>query len=163
RLPSIELIVVDDSAREDISELRQVLAGKDLLAHWLVHPHPIRLPAVSFYEGFARAQGRYVIFAADDFRFDPRGPRQLFEAGLHEDYLAVHGYVESFDADGQMSYLGKDERTYDAFLKRGLTVSSLLLARSVVDDIGLFDPHIVAADSFEWDFVARILRKYSIS
>ena len=161
-VPALELIVIDDAERGRVPDQIRALVETFPALSYLAHPHSIGLPAVSFFEGFVRAKGRYVLFTSDDFVFESRGLSGLLEAALQGDHPAVHGHVQSFEADGGVTYIGRDETGYDASSRRDLSPAALLLAKSVLDDVGLFDPHVFAADHSAWDLVERILRKYSI-
>src|SRR5256885_2305075 len=46
-----------------------------------------------------------------------------------------------------------------SFLK---AANSILAPRAILEDVGLFDPHVAAARLCDWDLWRRILKKYPI-
>ena len=162
-LRNIELIVVDDGSRDGTAQQIETLMAADGRVSCLRHPENIGLPAISEYEAFVRARGEYIAFGFDDFVFGPSALFDLMEFPSRSLQSVVHGYVGWFDGHGNQHFYGKDEAPYENLrFFNFLGNSSFLVPRAILQDVGLFDPHIAATRMCDWDLWYRILRKYPI-
>jgi hypothetical protein len=162
-LRELELIIIDDGANDGTSEQIDALMAADSRVSCLRHPKNIGIPAISEYEGFIRARAAFIAFAFEDFIFadDSLGP--LLAAAEHDPTSAMHGYVEYIDRDGRLNYYGKSGFHYRHLRSHNfLANASFIVPRAILEDVGLYDPHIAATRLCDWDLWRRILLKYSI-
>src|SRR3954470_8183928 len=66
-LRSVELIIIDDASTEHTGNYIEQIMKADARVSCLRHRKNIGLPAVSEFEGFLHARGRYLAFGFDDF------------------------------------------------------------------------------------------------
>jgi GT2 family glycosyltransferase len=159
-LRNIELIVIDDGSTDGTAQQIEAFMAADGRVSCLRHPENIGLPAISEYEAFARARGEFVAFGFDDFIFEPNALSDLVAFPLTSSRSVVHGYVGWFDGGGN---LGKDPVPHEQMkFFNFLANAGFLVPRAILEDVGLFDPHIAAARLCDWDLWCRILKKYPI-
>ncbi|MEJ0075767.1 MAG: glycosyltransferase [Alphaproteobacteria bacterium] len=163
-LTNFELIIIDDGTSGDADRSISDLMAADARVNCLRHPRNIGLPAVSEFEAFTRANGRYFAFGFDDFVFDQTALSRLVDAAEGLPGSVVHGFVEWFDEQGRQYFYGKDAVPQEGLkFYNFLGNSSFLVPRSVLDEVGLYDPHIAATRLSDWDLWRRIHRKYPIA
>lgn len=163
----IELIVVDDGSTDDtpnvvspyadrIRYIRQANSGV----------------CVTRNTGIRASQGKFVAFLdADDIWMPEKIQKQMEAQILHPDAGCIGCGVELVDGDLQASrqvwhddLLGSPEqRLNDVFLRRewvGGSCSGAFVSRSVLDQIGLFDASLTAAE--DWDMWLRIVQFHPV-
>jgi len=162
-LRDIELIVVDDGSIDDTAQQIEALMAEDERVSCLRHPENIGLPAVSEFEAFVRARGEFVAFGFDDFVFEPNALSELVAFPLTSSRAVVHGYVGWFDGLGNQHFYGEDAIPHEQMkFFNFLANAGFLVPRAILEDVGLFDPHIAAARLCDWDLWRRILNRYPI-
>jgi GT2 family glycosyltransferase len=162
-LRNIELIVVDDGSTDGTAQQIEAFMAADRRVSCLRHPENIGLPAISEYEAFVRARGEFVAFGFDDFIFEPNALSDLVAFPLTSGRSVVHGYVGWFDGKGNRHFYGKDPVPHEQMrFFNFLANAGFLVPRAILEDVGLFDPHIAAARLCDWDLWCRILKKYPI-
>ena len=162
-LENLELIIIDDASTDGTADQIQTLMKDDPRVSCLTHPYNIGLPAISEYEAFIRSRGEYIAFAFDDFVFDEEAISALLEASRIQSDSVIHGYIRYFDEYGRPHALGRDSVTHELLnYYNFLGNASFLISRAVLEDVGLFDPHIAASRLCDWDLWRRILCKYPI-
>jgi glycosyltransferase involved in cell wall biosynthesis len=162
-LRDLELIVVDDGSTDGTAQQIAALMATDARVSCLAHPANIGLPAVSEYEAFMRARGEYIAFGFDDFIFDRDALSRLMAFPLTSPRSVVHGYVGWFDGQGRQNFYGKDAIPHERLkFFNYLANASFLVPRAILQDVGLFDPHVAATRLCDWDLWCRILKKYPI-
>lgn len=162
-LRDLELIIIDDASPEPTDGYLERLMQTDARVSCLRHRANIGLPAISEFEGFLRARGHYVAFGFDDFIFKPNALMDLVTIAKDAPNSVVHGFVEWLDLAGRVHYYGKDAPPEEQLkFYNFLANASFLVPRSILQDVGLFDPHIAASRLCDWDLWRRIRRKYPI-
>jgi len=162
-LRNIELIVVDDGSTDGTAQQIEAFMAADGRVSCLRHPENIGLPAISEYEAFVRARGEFVAFGFDDFIFEPNALSGLVAFPLRSSRSVVHGYAAWFDGTGNRHFYGKDPVPHEQMkFFNFLANAGFLIPRAILQDVGLFDPHIAAARLCDWDLWCRILKKYPI-
>jgi GT2 family glycosyltransferase len=162
-LRNIELIVVDDGSTDGTAQQIEAFMAADGRVSCLRHPENIGLPAISEYEAFVRARGEFVAFGFDDFIFEPDALSDLVAFPPTSSRSVVHGYVAWFDGRGNQHFYGRDPVPHEQMkFFNFLANAGFLVPRAILEDVGLFDPHIAAARLCDWDLWFRILKKYPI-
>jgi glycosyltransferase involved in cell wall biosynthesis len=158
---NLELIIVDDASTDGTADQIDALMRADGRVSCLRHRFNIGLPAVSEYEAFLRARAPHLAFAFDDFIFNADALGRLLEASERRGGAVVHGYIECNDALGRLRYLGKDNIAYERLAFHNfLGNSSFIVPRTVIEDVGFYDPHIAVVRLCDWDLWRRIVREY---
>lgn len=178
---SWELNVVDDGSTDSSVEIvRRYAATEDRIR---LEPGPNEGVAAARNRGLAMSDRRstYVIFLDHDDVWLPTALEALVDVlDTHDEYVSVHGLARCIDADGRpppgddlfeqmqgrrafddggVVPLGLDEPTTFravAFHNWIVTPGVHLIRRTVLDDVGGFDPATVPAD--DWDLALRISR-----
>jgi GT2 family glycosyltransferase len=162
-LRELELIIVDDGSSDGTANQITALMEADGRVSRLRHPENIGLPAISEFEAFQRARGEYIAFGFDDFIFVRNALAELLALATASPRSVVHGYVESFDEDGNQHFLGKDPVPHERLrFFNFLANASFLVPRFILNEVGLFDPHVAATRLCDWDLWLRILQRYPI-
>lgn len=159
---SLELIIVDDGSTDGSGDTARKFAATDARVGVLSHAANIGLPAISEYEAYMRARGDLFLFAFDDFIFKPDALQQLVTAARQNPERVVHGYASLSDPDGGVIRLGTGHQHDKLLLENYIANSSFLLPRSVIEDIGLYDPHALASRLCDWDLLRRIHQRYPL-
>ena len=164
-LTELELIIVDDASTDGSADIIAEFMEKDGRVSCLRHPKNIGLPAVSEYEAYSKSRGRYIAFAFDDDVFFPDALHDLYtEAQKTPDQL-IYGSVEmrvvEFGSGGeQVVHLGASLSNNNINSGNYIANNSVLVPRFILEDIGLYDPHILMTRVCDWDLWRRISRKY---
>src|SRR5262249_24719746 len=147
----LELIIVDDASTDGTAEQIRALMQEDGRVSCLTHPYNIGLPAISEYEAYVRARGTFIGFSFDDFVFETDAFAGLL-AGAHEhEGSVVHGYAAWIDLIGRRHDLGRADLPHELLnFYNFLSNPSFLVSRKVLQEIGLYDPHIAAARLCDW-------------
>jgi hypothetical protein len=162
-LRDLELIIIDDGSVDGTADDIDALMARDPRVSCLRHPHNIGLPAISEYEAFTRARGAFFAFAFEDFVFADESLAGLLGAAESDPFSAVHGYAEWVDGEGRLHYYGKDVVDYLRLRYYNfLANSSFIVPRAILEEVGLYDPHIAATRLNDWDLWRRILFKFPI-
>jgi glycosyltransferase involved in cell wall biosynthesis len=158
-----ELIVIDDASTDGSADIIRRAMADDGRIGCLTHPRNIGLPAVSEFEAYLKSRGRFIGFAFDDFIFDPGAFEQLLPAARAHPQSLVHGYADMVGSDGHVNTLGKAEIPYGNLAKYNFIANaSVVVPKTIVEQVGFFDPHVLAARECDWDLWRRVHRHYPI-
>ncbi|MCA0404369.1 MAG: glycosyltransferase family 2 protein [Proteobacteria bacterium] len=163
---SWELIIVDDASTSGNFEFIQSYMKKDNRISCIRHPKNVGLPAISEYEAYMKSSADYFMFAFDDFVFELDAFEKLYQAITEQKQDFCFGYVQmavSFTKSGKPDFvhlgnfidkrLGLDASNY-------IANSSIILKREVLENVGLYDPHIFLVRECDWDLWQRISKRY---
>ena len=158
-----ELIVIDDASTDGSADIIRRAMVDDGRIGCLTHPRNVGLPAVSEFEAYLKSRGRFLGFAFDDFIFDPGAFERLLPAARANPQSLVHGYADMVGSDGQTTTLGKAEIPYGNLARYNFIANaSVVVPRTIVEQVGFFDPHVLAVRECDWDLWRRIHRHYPI-
>ena len=166
--PRWECIVVDDGSTDDTEEVVTRFIASEPRVSYIRQAN--QRQSVAKNTGLAAASGEYVQFLdADDFIEPLKFERQLEFMETHADVDIVYGGVRFFHTERE------DERLYSMFGENKpwmpevsgagrevlfplvrqniMVINSPLLRRSVVDDVGPFDPVLPPVE--DWDYWIR--------
>jgi glycosyltransferase involved in cell wall biosynthesis len=164
-LQSLELIIIDDASTDGTAQIIEEFMRMDGRVSCLSHPQNIGLPAVSEYEGFLKARANYLAFAFDDDLFYPDALAKLLEHAKANPRGICYGHVvmrvmEKWSAMEQSVNLGADLSAHNIRSWNCISNTSVLMPRHVIEDIGLYDPHVVLSRVCDWDLWRRASEKY---
>jgi glycosyltransferase involved in cell wall biosynthesis len=158
-----ELIIIDDASTDGSADIIRRAMAEDGRISCLRHPRNIGLPAISELEAYLKSRGRFIGFAFDDFVFEPTAYEGLVAAGRSNPEALMHGYVEMVGWEGEAHILGKSYIPYSRLWQANFIANAaVLMPRQMIEEIGLFDPHILAARNCDWDLWRRVHRRYPI-
>lgn len=156
---NIELIIVDDYSNNDDTYILEKYIEIDDRVSIIKHSYNVGLKAICEYEGYMRARGEYITFIFDDEEWYKNALNSMLEYIEENDLKAAYGVYTTKVSDNSNKLMRSGKkiqgieniRSYN-FIANG----SILLHRSVIEKVGLYDPHIILEKSFDWDFLQRI-------
>lgn len=164
-LKNIELIIVDDASTDGTAELIAHFMKIDSRVSCIRHGKNIGLPAISEYEGYLKARGQYIAFIFDDNTWERDYLSQTISCMVRNHVLAAYGKVRSHYGEGSELFymLGESSATigmHSLCATNHIANGGVVLARKVIEDVGLYDPHITLTRLCDWDLWKRIAKKY---
>lgn len=166
-LNNIELIIIDDASTDGTADQINEFQRRDGRVSYLRHQQNIGLPAISEYEGYIRARGSRIAFAFDDTIFNPDALERLLSEALLTPWAVIYGHIE------WPYYDQVEERVITTRLGAAISQgalrttnfipnSAVLMPREIIDDVGLYDPHILVARVCDWDLWRRVASRYEL-
>ncbi|PBB37496.1 glycosyltransferase [Mesorhizobium sp. WSM3868] len=161
----IELIIVDDASIDGTADQISDFIREDGRVSCLKHAHNIGLTAISMYEAFVKARANFIAFACDDAILYPDALEQLLKHSQHNSGRICYGHVKMWTKSHgspamQSIQLGQPLAGHNLRDRNLISNCAILLPRSVIEDVGFFDPHIVAKRLYGWDLWRRIGERY---
>jgi hypothetical protein len=162
-LYDLELIIVDDASTDGTADIIEQLRASDHRVFSMRHPFNIGLPAISEYEAYCQARAEYIAFAFDDFLFEKDAFSLLLQHMRYAGAKVAHGQIIIKDQEGKDHSFGRCDRMHERLtLHNFLGNASFVVHRSVIESVGLYDPHIGLSRVCDWDLWIRIHRLYPI-
>lgn len=166
-LRNIELIIIDDASSDGTFEQIVDIQKLDPRVSCLRHPKNLGLPAISEYEGYLRARSERISFAFDDTTFNPDALERLLEESKRTPHAVVFGHIELPMRDaftGAITTVKLGSQISQGLLRSSNFIpnSAVLVPRHILEDVGLYDPHIVLARVCDWDLWRRIAERYEL-
>ncbi|MEE9676824.1 glycosyltransferase [Pseudomonas moraviensis] len=164
-LTDLELIIVDDASTDGSAEIIAEFMARDSRVSCLRHIKNIGLPAISEYEAYSRSRGQYIAFAFDDDVFFPDALLELYAHAKATPDQVIYGTVgmrikDVGSGNEQLFPLGASLASHNINSWNCISNNAVLVPRGILDDIGLYDPHILMTRLCDWDLWRRISRKY---
>ena len=159
--PRIEIIVVDDRSTDATSA---VLRGISTPSLKILKTSGTHGAAAARNLGITQSSGDFIAFLDSDDAWEPRKIAlqvARFHSGPPELGVVYAGMTAHHD-DGTVTHRTPQHRgwIFDVLQWRNKVsgASSVMVRRSVFDEVGLFDTSLPACE--DWDLWARIARKY---
>ena len=154
-----ELLVAIDGSTDDTAAVVQQFDDERIV---VVTLETNRGPSEARNAAIALASGEFVAFIDDDDQWLPdKLAKQIALLRANPDLGIVHGGVlDVMEVGRRLARLPpRDARSYSAnLLQDRLALSTVLVRRSVLDRVGLFEPSLGAFE--DWDLWTRVLRLY---
>ncbi|CEJ96030.1 glycosyl transferase, group 1/2 family protein [Caballeronia glathei] len=167
-LASIELIVIDDTSDERISEWLSAAQARDSRIRVLRHQRTIGIPAVGWVEAYRHARANRIVLAREEDEFEPKALEALLTAEPSEANTFGFGYVDTVwidEAAGEARTLPQPNRSQSLIMLRVdnfIARNTVLIPRRVIEAIGFLDPHALLAEASEWDFWRRFVEHFEL-
>ncbi len=159
-----ELIIVDDASTDGTEELIQEFMNMDPRINCIRHINNVGLPAISEYEAYRKGRGAYFAFLFDDNVWEKeflyKSLIMMKRLSVKASYGVARGYANIENNDyvelGKADAFGVANLAMHNFIANG----SVILHRDVIENVGLYDPHLTLTRLCDWDLWRRICRKY---
>ena len=160
-LLALELIVVDDTCDNEVAKWLERARSDDPRISVLRHRQAIGIPAVGWIEAAKIARGAYFVLAREEDEFRASALEDLLAQAEKEPGLVSFGYVEtvtSDEADANAASAILEDRSQSLIMLRVANFvarNAVLIPRDSLAVTGFVDPHLLLAQTAEWDFWRR--------
>ena len=163
----LELIIIDDASTDGTKELIKYFMETDERVHCIRHIQNVGLPAISEYEGYMKAKGEYIAFIFDDNEWEKEYIQKTILFMIRENVKASFGIVKLHYGEKENEYvsLGEEKNRYemnDIFRTNFIGNAGVILHKEVIENVGLYDPHVSLKRICDWDLWRRIFQKYDL-
>lgn len=173
-LDNIELILIDDGSLDGTEHLCKSFFKQDKRVKYIRFEKNSGLPALRVNQGIEHSSAQYIAYMFEDDYMLPGAYEELLNfieerkvSFVFGKALVVDGENDSLDEvnrDDVIVILGdKDIGYVDLLESNKIANSSVLHRRDLFEDIGLYDPSILARRLSDWDLWLRISKKYSLN
>lgn len=161
---NFELIVVDDGSSDGSAQLLHTYAERDGRIQVIRMAKNIGRPALTTAFGYMRAKGEFITWVFDDCVLREDHVSTLL-ARLQEnpDLGMVYGQSLFHYKRGTSVVGQKYNESAMKLAMNHIPNSVVMLPRSVVEDVGWYDPHLILKRYSDWDLWVRIYEKYPIA
>lgn len=161
---NLELIIIDDCSTDGSAELIRHFMAEDGRVSCLRHTFNVGLPAISEYEGYCKAKGDYIAFIFDDDQWERDYLDKMIGYAKRTGAKAMFAVVHTRYGDGPTEYFAHGT-TKEVPLSALCTINMIanggvVLHREVIENVGLYDPHLSLTKTCDWDFWQRIVSQY---
>lgn len=157
---NFELIIIDDASVDSTFSQIKHFMEIDCRVSVIRHEKNIGLPAISEFEAFLKARSDRFFYAFDDNEFHKDAIHELFTyLNNNPNMYAVHGLVEveTFGIFGNDLY-----KMHDLHARNYIPNPCLMIDRKILNNVGLYDPHVILISMCDWDLWIRVSREYQI-
>ncbi|WP_123902456.1 glycosyltransferase family 2 protein [Pseudomonas soli] len=157
QLQNFELIIIDDGSVDGTEAIIQRLMSEDSRIATIRYRSRIGLPAISVNLGFEYSRGQRILFSFDDNVLTSDGLIKLNTHLLqHEDVRICYGQTRMKTETGWVLLGDGDFDNHTARYSNSVGNGAILFDRSVFEEVGLYDPHVIIARLCDWDLWRRM-------
>lgn len=158
---NFELIIMDDASSDGTEDLIDAYIKKDPRVCSVRFGKRVGLPAISVNLGTELSRSQRLFYTFDDNTLTRDGLANLIEyQSRQKDRFVCYGKTNMHTPNGDVWLGGEafdnNRLQYNNFISNG----AILLDKRVFDDVGLYDPHIMAVRYCDWDLWKRMAKKY---
>ncbi|MEE1888743.1 glycosyltransferase family 2 protein [Pseudomonas carassii] len=155
-LSNFELIIIDDASTDGTEALIKQFMAEDSRIATLRYAQRIGLPAISVNLGFEYSRGQRILFAFDDNVLTPHGLLALYDHMQHGSVRICYGQTRMKTELGWVLLGDGDFDSHFARYNNSIGNGAILFDRTVFDEVGLYDPHVIIARLCDWDLWRRM-------
>lgn len=156
RFSNFELIIIDDASTDGTEALIQQFMAEDSRVASIRYGQRIGLPAISVNLGFEHARGQRILYAFDDNVLTSHGLQDLYDHMQHENVRICYGQTRMKTELGWVLLGDGDFDGHFARYSNSIGNGAILFDRTVFDEVGLYDPHVIIARLCDWDLWRRL-------
>lgn len=158
----VELILINDGSTDDTAKVLDGYAERYPEQIKVIHQQNTG-QVVARNNGITLAKGEYVAFLdSDDTWLADKLLKQmpLFQSGVGLVYSGIYEVAEDGHVLSEIipPIDMRGDIFYKLLVKNGMTGGSVVISHEALDDVGLFDANLKAAEN--WDLWIRITKKY---
>ena len=164
--PDWELFIIDDGSTDSTADIVRPFLT-DERVHYIKQRNQER--AVARNRGLAESSAPYIAFLdADDLWHPEKLSRQIQAMKAHPDAGLCHTLTDDIDPNGtRLRKTGRSRaysgQVFDRLLRSNFMVnSSVLIRRTSLTKVGVFDTELPVFGAEDWDLWLRIAREYSV-
>lgn len=160
-----ELIIIDDASTDGTETMIEKFMKLDGRINSIRHINNVGLPAISEFEGYRKGRGTYFAFIFDDNIWEKDFLYQTYvlmeRVGCKASFGLAKGYTD-IERDEYVTFgEGDSFETNALWMHNYIANGSVVLHRDVIEDVGLYDPHLSVTRLCDWDLWRRIVKKYN--
>jgi glycosyltransferase involved in cell wall biosynthesis len=157
------LFVCDDASTDGSQKLIAEYAKRDPRIRHLRFQPQVGLPARLIANAAKQASGEFYAFVFDDTELNSRCLETLATALQVDPAVALaYGKAVMHFPDGQTVALGKPFNTYAIRQGNIIPNVSAMVRKSTLDQVGLYDPHVILKTRCDWDLWIRISKRFHV-
>lgn len=158
-----ELVLIDDGSVDGTFELLKSIQRSDPRVMVLRHEQNCGLPAARVNEGILLSTGRYLCYQFEDDSWDRSMIEALLRAKGSSDHCFVYGIAEARSMDPRNRraiFIGDEPFDYNVLTYRNTFANNAVLhSRSLIEEVGLYDPHLLLRRFCDYDLWLRMVRR----
>jgi len=155
---NFELLVVGGNSDRELARQMKPLPANDARIAFLGYEADPGLLAVSANLGIERARGQKLLLIDEHCELFADGLEELYQHQIRSGALGCYGKTKYLSHLGDAYWLGESKADSKSIkYSNYLPLESFLFDREIFEQLGLFDPHIAAADFFDWDMWCRAM------
>jgi glycosyltransferase involved in cell wall biosynthesis len=162
--PHFELIIIDDASVDGSDSLVQSFAAVDQRVVHVRMPQNTGLPAYNMGMVYPKTHGVFFAFAYDDCVLRPNHLAVLVHhLNKNAAWGMVYGQAELIWSSGKKQTIGLPYN--HAQMEQGnnhIPNVSVMVRRTVIENVGWYDPHVLLSRFYDWDLWQRIAAKYPL-
>lgn len=162
-----ELIIIDDASTDGTADLIAYFMEIDSRISCIRHRNNVGLPAISEYEGFMKAQGRYIAFIFDDNEWAKDYLSRTISFMVRNRAKAAYGHMHCYYGSGDNDYMDLGITSIERGLHSLYAANYIPNGAVIVDNevfydphVGLYDPHVAMTRLCDWSLWKRLIRHY---
>lgn len=165
-MKDIELIIIDDGSVDGTYDQIMEFMSSDPRISCIRHQHNVGLPAISEYEGYLKSRGNYIAFIFDDVEWQPDALGKMISLMNLRGLKCAFGRILARNDPKNLQngiMLGGQEVNYilaDLESHNFIANAGVVMHRDVIEEVGLYDPHVVLTRLCDWDLWRRVLHKF---
>lgn len=161
-MSDLELLLIDDGSNDGLQDLLLSVWRDDPRVTVVRHELNSGLPAIRANEGMVLASGRYIAYQFEDDLWNPDMLSSLLSympVGERHFVYGVAAMVHAEKLDEPSVLLGNTPFDYSKLKETNIIANNAVLhPRSVLDQIGLYDPHLLLRRCCDYDLWLRMSR-----
>ncbi len=154
-----EFIIMDDGSTDGSFDLIERYRALDARIVHVRHEHNSGLPGLRCNEGIEISTGKYIAFQFDDDVWLSNALNDLVgEADKHSEPSLIIGKAKFNMKVGKDVLPKVDLNQITLFERNRFANNSVLMPRSLVDQFGMYDPHVSMRRLCDWDLWLRLIK-----